>query len=120
MSQPDQCCSLHPYFRIHEGKVEDFKALSRAFTAKTRTEPGCLFYCFSFDGQDAHCREGYVDADALLFHIEHLGPEIQQSLAISDLVRIEVHATAADVAKLREPLKEMSPKFFTLENGFRN
>lgn len=120
MSKPDQCCSLAPYFKIHEGKVDDFKGVCQAFIDKTINEPGCLYYSFSFDGNDAHCREGYADAAALLAHLESVGAELQEALKIADITRLEVHAPAAEMAKLRGPLAGLNPQFFTLESGFRN
>jgi hypothetical protein len=68
------------------------------FVEITSTEPKCLFYGFSFDGDTVHCREGYQDAEGALAHLENVEEEL---------------------AKLREPLAEMTPQFFTLEYGFR-
>ena len=67
------------------------------------TEPGCLYYGFSFDGDHAHCREGYSDA---------LG-------AIADVVRFELHGPEAELAKLRGPFADLKPQYFSLEYGFR-
>ena len=35
----DTCCTLVPYFKVHAGKLGDFKALCDQFVAKTATEP---------------------------------------------------------------------------------
>lgn len=119
MNHPDPCCSLVPYFKIRDGKVAQFKAGCGAFIERTRTEPGCLYYGFSFDGDMAHCREGYENADALLAHLENVGDLLQEALKIADLVRLEVHAPEPELARLREPLAALSPQFFTVESGFR-
>ena len=58
----DTCCTLVPYFEVQDGQLDAFKALAQKLVAKTRAEPGCMHYAFSFCGNLAHCREGYVDA----------------------------------------------------------
>ncbi len=119
MNTHDTCCTIVPYFTIHEGQHEAFRALCEQFVAKTSDEPKCLYYGFSFDGDEAHCREGYEDADGLLAHLDNVGSLIDQALQVSDLTRLEVHGPEQELAKLREPLAELNPRFFTLENGFR-
>jgi len=119
MATDDTCCTIVPYFKVHEGKLDEFKAGCSAFVETTMNEPGALFYGFSFDGDTAHCREGYKDADALLAHLENVGPLLQEALKISDISRLEVHGPEAELAKLREPLAGLKPQFFALEYGFR-
>ncbi len=119
MTKPDTCCTLAPYFKIHEGRVDAFKTGCDAFVEKTRGEPGCMFYSFSFDGDVAHCREGYEDAAALLAHLDNVGALLQEALKIADLTRLEVHAPAAELDKLRAPLSGLNPRFFEILEGFR-
>jgi quinol monooxygenase YgiN len=119
MSDKDTCCTLVPYFKIHEGQLSAFKQGCEAFVEKTQTEPGCMFYAFSFDGDEAHCREGYADADAVLQHLDNVGALLEEALKISDITRLEVHAPESEVAKLRDPLSGLNPQFFTLATGFR-
>lgn len=119
MTTRDTCCTIVPYFKIHEGQVEAFRALSERFVEQTRQEAGCLYYGFSFDGDEAYCREGYQDAEALLAHLDNVGGLIGEALQIADLARLEVHGPEAELAKLRAPLAELNPQFFVLEYGFR-
>jgi len=119
MPTTDTCCTLVPYFKVADGQLAAFKALGEQFIAKTRTEPGCVHYAFSFSGQEVHCREGYDDAAALLAHLENVGALLQQALKIAEITRLEVHAPAAQIAKLREPMAGLKPQFFELGNGFR-
>ena len=119
MLTPDTCCTLVPYFEIQEGHVDAFKALARQLVAQTREEPGCLHYAFSFNGNLAHCREGYADAVALLAHRDNVAELIGQALKISKIVRFEVHAPASEIEKLRGPMAARSPEFFVLEEGIR-
>lgn len=40
-------------------------------------------------------------------------------LRIADLTRLEIHGPAEELARLRGPLADLKPQFFTLEYGFR-
>lgn len=115
----DTCCTLVPYFKIHAGKTEEFKAGCPAFVEATRKEDGALHYGFSFDGETAHCREGYKDAESLLAHLDNVGPLLKEALKIADITRLEVHAPADQIEKLRGPMARLNPRFFTVEFGFR-
>lgn len=120
MATEDTCCTIVPYFKVHDGKLPAFRSLCEQFVAKTRAEPECLYYGFSFDGDQIHCREGYTNAEGLLAHLENVGPLLQEALKISDITRLEVHGPETELTKLRQPLAELNPQFFTLEYGFRN
>ncbi len=63
MSTQDTCCTIVPYFSVHSGKLDIFRDLCEKFVEKTKEETKCLYYGFSFDGDQAHCREGYEDAE---------------------------------------------------------
>lgn len=115
----DTCCTLVPYFEVQAGQLDAFKALAQKLVAKTRNEPGCLHYAFSFSGNIAHCREGYVDAAALLAHRENVAELLGQALKIAKIVRFEIHAPEAEIDKLRGPMAGRNPQFFALEEGFR-
>jgi len=43
-------------------------------------KPGCVFYGFSFDGDEARCREGYENAEALLKHLENVVALLEEAL----------------------------------------
>lgn len=119
MATNDKCCTIVPYFKVNDGRMADFKALCERFMAKTDEETKCLYYGFSFDGDHAHCREGYEDAAGLLAHLENVGPLLEESLTMAELTRLEVHGPEGELAQLREPLKSLNPQFFALEYGFR-
>lgn len=120
MALQDKCCTLVPYFKVQEGKLPAFRSLCEQFVTKTQSEPKCLHYAFSFDGDAVHCREGYADAAGVLAHLENVGALLQEALKISSITRLEVHAPADQLAALREPLKSLNPQMFTLEYGFRH
>ena len=70
--------TIVPYFHIIDGKLEEFKALWSAQIEKVSTEEGCIFYEFSFSGNHAFCREGYVNADAALTHFGNVGAALEE------------------------------------------
>jgi quinol monooxygenase YgiN len=119
MDTEDTCVSLVPYFKVHAGQLPTFKQLGEQFIEKTRSEPGVVFYAFSFHDDEAHCREGYKDAKGLLAHLENVGDLLKKALAMADLIRLEVHGPEDQIAQLREPLSGLNPKFYVLTNGFR-
>lgn len=119
MATSDTCCTVVPYFKVNEGCLEQFKELCERFVETTSNESGVLYYGFSFRDDLVHCREGYVDAAGVLAHLENVGPLLEESLQIADLVRLEVHGPADELDELRGPLAELTPEFFTLEYGFR-
>lgn len=117
MATTDNCCTLVPYFQVND--MQAFKTLCNQFVEKTSTEPKCLFYGFSFSGDQAHCREGYEDAAGILAHLDNVGELLQEALQVADLVRLEVHGPEHEIEQLREPLAELNPEYFVLEYGFR-
>ena len=119
MSNADRCCTLVPYFQVHEGQMDNFKANCEKFVALTETEDKVLHYGFSFRGSAAHCREGYEDAEGILAHLDNVGAVLGETLKIADLTRLEIHGPADELAKLKEPLKDLNPHYFELEFGFR-
>ncbi len=119
MSTQDTCCTLVPYFKVSSDNLQAFKKLCEQFVTKTRKELKCLYYGFSFDGDQAHCREGYEDAEGLLAHLENVGSLLEKALKIAEMTRLEIHGPEEELAKLRDPLAKLEPQFFTLEYGFR-
>ena len=106
--------SLHPYFRVHPGKLDAFKAAFPAFIEKTASEEKNLFYGLTINGDEALCREAYVDADALLAHLENVGALLAELLKIADITRVEVHGPAKELEKLKGPLAHLNPAWFVI------
>ena len=114
MSALSNFVSLHPYFKVHRGKLEEFTDAFPMFVQLTKREPKNLFYEFTVNGDEVFCREGYVDADGILKHLDNIGALLAQGLKIADLVRLEVHGPAKELEKLREPLAHLKPVWFAL------
>jgi hypothetical protein len=55
----------------------------------------------------------------MLAHLENVGSLLGEALKLAKLVRLEVHAPASQIDKLRAPLSSLGPQFFTLEAGIR-
>ena len=106
--------SLHPYFKVHPGKVEEIKASLPRFVEKTATEKQMLFYEFTMNGDELFCREAYENADGLLAHLDNVGALFAEALKISDLIRLEVHGPAEELEKLKKPLAHLNPAYFEL------
>ena len=119
MPAKDTCVTLVPYFKVHEGKLDEFRKGCSAFIETTSKEPACVHYAFSFNGDEAHCREGYDDAAGVLAHLENVGSLLEEALKIADITRLEVHGPEAELEKLRDPLKDLSPTYFVLLDGIR-
>jgi quinol monooxygenase YgiN len=115
----DTCCTLVPYFQVQDDQLAAFQALGSRFVETTRSESGCVHYAFSFNGPIAHCREGYVNAEAVLAHLSNVGALLDEALTIAKIIRLEVHGPAAELEKLKEPLAALKPEFFVLAPGFR-
>ncbi|MCA1703579.1 MAG: hypothetical protein LC808_10110 [Actinobacteria bacterium] len=106
--------TLHPYFKVPPDKLELLRSILPEFIAKTRDETGNLFYEFTINGDEVFCREGYVNAEALLAHLENVGAMLAEALKMADLIRLEVHGPAAELEKLKEPLAHLNPAWFQL------
>lgn len=119
MATNDTCVTIVPYFKVRSDALAAFKEVCEKFVERTKNEDGCLYYGFSFDGDEAFCREGYVNAKATLAHLENVGDLLKRALELSELLRLEVHGPEQELAQLREPLGGLNPRFFRLEYGFR-
>ena len=106
--------SLHPYYRVPPDKLQMLKDVLPEFVAKTRSETQNLFYEFTINGDEVFCREGYVNAEALLEHLGNVAAMLEIALTMAELIRIEVHGPAAELEKLKGPLAHLNPAWFVL------
>src|SRR5437763_16771388 len=107
--------TLHPYFKVHPGQLETFKAAFPAFIEKTAAEAKNIFYGFTINGDEVFCREAYANAEGVLAHLDNVGALLAEAMKISDLIRIELHGPATELDKLREPLAHLKPAWFVSE-----
>jgi len=111
--------SLMPYFQVQEGKLEAFKNIVTQMVEQTKSESKCCYYSFYFNENTAFCREAYEGAEGVLEHIEKVGPLLEKSLTLAEMTFLEVHGPSDELAKLKEPLAELNPRYFELECGFK-
>jgi len=91
----DNCCSIVPYFKVSPENMAAFKALCQEAVVKTKEEKGCLYYGYSFDGDSAHCREGFQDAEAVLAHVANVEGIFREMLSTAEIERFEIHGPEA-------------------------
>ena len=111
--------SIHPYFKVHGGKMEAARALLPKFVAQTAQEDGVLGYEFTIEGDISFCRESYTDAEAALAHLGNVRLLLDELLRVVDLMRLEIHGPASELDKLKQPLSHLKPAWFVLECSLR-
>ena len=119
MPTEDKCCSIVPYFDVPSEHLDMFRGICERMVSQSKDEAKCLYYGFSFHGNEAHCREGYADAEGMLTHLGNVESLLGELLKVGNLKRMEIHGSEEELAKLREPLARLNPVFFVLEFGFR-
>lgn len=117
MIEPSKVLSIHPYFRARPGKLPEARSFLPRFVVATARESGNLYYDFTLNGELIFCREAYVGAEGLLDHLQNVGPILAEFLKLVDVVRVEVHGSASDLEKLKGPLADLKPEWFTFECG---
>ena len=118
----DTTCTISPYFKIHEGKEEEWKDNAKRFYELTKTEKDFIHYGFTYteDGQ-VHCREAYKSGAALLHHLKNVDGPLNAALKLSSLTRIEFHGPKSEIEIVREKLSPLGCIFFTADKGcFKN
>ena len=89
---PIECSvSIHPYFKVHSGKMDTVKALLHEFIARTATEEKALYYEFTINGDLVFCREAYVGAEGALAHLANVGAQLDKMLTLSEVTRLDNH-----------------------------
>lgn len=117
MSQP--AVSIHPYFKVHPGQFDAARALLPKFVEKTTSEPNCVSYEFTINGDVVFCREAYANAESALAHLENVGELLGEMLKVSDLLRLEIHGPASELEKLHGPLATLKPDWFVYAAGLQ-
>lgn len=113
----ERAVSIHPYFKVPPGRMDEARAILREFVARTAREEKALYYEFTVNGDQIFCREAYVGAAGALAHLANVGEVLQKFLKVVTLTRLEVHGTAADLDQLRPDLGSLNPEWFVYECG---
>lgn len=117
MAHPSQIVSIHPYFKVKPGKLGEAKAALADFIRQTGNEPANLYYDFTINEDVIFCREAYVGAEGLLRHLDNVGVTLENFLKLVDVLRVEVHGSAQELAKLKAPLAKLGPQWFEFVCG---
>jgi len=112
-----KCVSLHPYFKVKPGKMEALKEVCKKLVPMCQTEAECLYFGFTFNGDEMFCREAYNGAAGVFAHLDNAGATIGEVLENADLIKLEVHGPAEELEQLKEALKDLNPTYYTLELG---
>jgi quinol monooxygenase YgiN len=120
MLTQDPSCTVTAFFKVNPGKQEAFELLADRFVEKTRNENGIQAYGWSFNGEEVHCRQRYLNAEGFLEHVGNVFSLFQEALTISECTRLAIHGPEVELAKLREPLAEIDLlQYFILRDSFR-
>ena len=94
-------------FKIHAGKLQEFKLGVESCIAATKTESGALLYDWFIDENSLEVTviETYQDSNAVLAHVVNVDESLSSLIAISDF-SAEVFGNATD--ELTGALKEMN------------
>jgi quinol monooxygenase YgiN len=102
-------------FRIHDGKLDEFKRLSAEAGDIVRTkDPGTLQYEVFFNDDESECivLERFKDSEALIEHTANLGDLSEAILSIVSVVHGELLGEPS--AEIRANLADMEvPQLFT-------
>lgn len=112
MNPLSKAVSINPYFKINTGQLEEFKALIPKCIASTQSEKNCFYYDYTINGDMVFCREAYANAEAVLIHLENVGPHLEAAAKISTIDRIEIHGPAEELAKLKQPLADLPIEYY--------
>ena len=118
MATTDTSVTIAPWFKVHSGKMNEFKLICQQMVDNTLPEKGCHFYGFAFHEDMAFCREAYHNAEGALEHVGRVRELLEKALTLSSLERLELVGPESELAKLRVPLAGLNPVYYTLEYGF--
>ena len=118
MFNQDTCCTVAPYFEVPVENLRAFKALGQQFATKARSESGCMYYTFSFSGTTAHCREGYITAEAILAHLENVSELLEKSPQDLQDYSTGDPRTGRRVGEAEESSGILEPAFLRLGRGY--
>ena len=100
-------------FKIHEGKLEEFKRLSAQCMGIVRTkDTGTLQYEIYFNDDQSECivLERYRDSEALIEHAAHIG-DLMEAIVATGSVSGELLGEPS--AELRAKMADSEVRLFT-------
>jgi quinol monooxygenase YgiN len=104
-------------FKIHEGKIAEFKKIAdQCVPVVKANETGALQYDWYFNPGETECvvRETYTDSNAVLAHIVNIGAMLGQLLDMSDF-DLEVYGKMSE--ELKNALSDLNVKVYSFYQG---
>ena len=106
-------------FKIHKGKVEEFKKIATQCVIKVKANEegkGALQYDWFFSPDEKECivREIYTDSNAVLAHMGNVGEQLGQLLGMSDF-DLEVYGNPSE--ELQQAAAALNPKVYSFYQG---
>ena len=109
-------CTVQPTFIVKDWSMVN--PIMADFVSTTRTEPGCIYYGWTKDGNTLFCREAYKDGDAVNAHLANVGGHIGEILKHATLDSISIHGPANELEKCKPGTKDLGTKYFSVDSGF--
>jgi len=104
-------------FKIHDGKLKEFKALAKQCLAIVKEqEENTLRYDWFFNEDNTECVviEKYTDSNAVFVHLGDFGDLLGQLTEIADL-SLEVYGDPSE--ELKKTIAPMNPKLYSFYQG---
>ena len=106
-------------FTIQDGKTQEFSEKAAGYTeAVQANEPGTLEYQWWLSEDQGRCllKETFSSSEALLTHLENVGPSLPDLLAIAPITRWEVFGDVS--ADARTALDSLGAVYVTHLVGY--
>jgi hypothetical protein len=119
----------HVHFRVYWDVADPakFRQGYESFTELTKNEAANVYYGFTeLEGgeeatrqgaMEAVCKEGYTSAQGFLDHLGNVDGPVQAALQVASITKIEAHGPAAELAKLKAPLKDFPLEYWDKVDG---
>ena len=119
MATNDTCCTIAPYFKVQDGKLDVFKELCERFVETTRASPDVCITVSVLAPISPTVGRVTKTPTPYWHTFRTSGALLEEMPQSAEIVKLQIHGPEEELAKLREPLSELNPEFFTLEYGFR-
>lgn len=120
MPSHDSHVTIVPYFKVPDGKMEEFRSGFATFYEGTKKgSKECLYYGFQVCGNEVYCREGYKTANGVLAHLGDVKAVLDKAVALvgEGGLDLAVMGPAKELEKLKEPMGPLGTKFFETDAG---
>jgi hypothetical protein len=107
-SVPDSGVSARVHWNVKDNRFVTKEVPE--FTARTKKESSNRYYGFAQHGAAnvMLSREGYTSAQGFLLHLKNVARTLEAAQESADISNIEMYGPAAELQKLRVPLKNLS------------